>query len=283
MALTDADSSRPQPPAGPSGRGREEQPRKSMTIGAVCKALEQEFPDISISKIRYLEDQKLLTPRRTPGGYRLYAQSDVQRLRTILRLQRDEFLPLRVIRQELAAGRAADATPAAPAPEAPAGEAAEPAGDDGRPRRRVSMSVRGVGASYSLEDVLEETRAEPSLVAELEDYGVIRGEVRAGVKYFDETEREIIRAVTELARYGVGGRNLRAFRTSADREAALLQQILAPALRSRNQDRRKEALDALENLAAVTTHLKHLLLIRDLRKIVGPPTTPPGPDLPRRP
>ena len=85
-----------------------EQPRarqKSLTIGAVCKALKQEFPDISISKIRYLEDQKLLTPRRTQGGYRLYTQNDVQRLRTILRLQRDEFLPLRVIRQELAGGR----------------------------------------------------------------------------------------------------------------------------------------------------------------------------------
>ena len=75
-------------------------------VGAVCKALEQEFPDISISKIRYLEDQKLLTPRRTDGGYRVYTQNDIQRLRTILRLQRDEFLPLRVIRQELAGGRA---------------------------------------------------------------------------------------------------------------------------------------------------------------------------------
>ena len=95
------------------------------------------------------------------------------------------------------------------------------------------------------------------------------GEVRAGVKYYDETEREIIRAATELARYGVAGRNLRVFRTSADREAALLQQILAPALRSRNAERRKEAVEALENLAAVTTHLKHLLLIRDLRKIAG--------------
>src|SRR3954463_1909718 len=83
-------------------------PEKAMTIGAVCKALGNEFPDISISKIRYLEDQKLLTPRRTPGGYRLYSQSDVARLRTILRLQRDEFLPLRVIRQELAAGRSAE-------------------------------------------------------------------------------------------------------------------------------------------------------------------------------
>jgi len=85
-------------------RQRDSRPRKALTIGAVCKILENEFDDISISKIRYLEDQKLLTPRRTPGGYRLYSQSDVERLRTILRLQRDEFLPLRVIRQELAAG-----------------------------------------------------------------------------------------------------------------------------------------------------------------------------------
>jgi DNA-binding transcriptional MerR regulator len=237
-----------------------EQPReKSMTIGAVCKALVQEFPDISISKIRYLEDQKLLTPRRTPGGYRLYTASDVARLRTILRLQRDEFLPLRVIRQELASGRVNEADRPAPA-----------SSESGRARRRrAAVSVRDRGALYSLDDVLEETRAEPQLVSELEEYGVIKGEVRAGVKYYDETEREIVRAVTELARYGVGGRNLRAFRTSADREAALLQQILAPALRSRNVERRKEALEALENLAAVTTHLKHLLLIRDLRKIAG--------------
>jgi len=233
-------------------------PRKAMTIGAVCKALEQEFPDISISKIRYLEDQKLVAPRRTPGGYRLYSAGDVQRLRTILRLQRDEFLPLRVIRQELASGRAA--TDVAPS-----------SGDGAGPRRKRSPSVTAPsnGALYSLEDVIEETRADPRLVSELEEYGVIKGEVRAGTKYFDETEREIVRAVTELARYGVGGRNLRAFRTSADREAALLQQILAPALRSRNAKRRKEAIEALENLAAVTTHLKHLLLIRDLRKIVS--------------
>jgi DNA-binding transcriptional MerR regulator len=233
-----------------------------MTIGAVCKALRQEFPDISISKIRYLEDQKLLEPRRTPGGYRLYASSDVARLRTILRMQRDEFLPLRVIRQELASGRVDGAEP--PVPVASDEQAAA-----NRLRRRPSVSVTGGGALYSLEDVVEDTRADPRLVAELEEYGVIKGENRAGTKYYDETEREIIRAVTELARYGVGGRNLRAFRTSADREAALLQQILAPALRSRNVERRKEAVEALENLAAVTTHLKHLLLIRDLRKIVG--------------
>jgi DNA-binding transcriptional MerR regulator len=233
--------------------------KKSLTIGAVCKALAQEFPDVSISKIRYLEDQKLLTPRRTPGGYRLYTQGDVARLRTILRMQRDEFLPLRVIRQELAAGRAGDAPPA------PGGGPAR----EGMRTWRASMSVgQGAGALYSLEDVLEETKAEAKLVRELEEYGVVKGEMRGGVRYFDETEREIVAAVAELARYGVGGRNLRVFRSSADREASLLQQILAPALRSRNPQRRKEAVEALENLAAVATHLKHLLLIRDLRKIV---------------
>jgi hypothetical protein len=115
--------------------------------------------------------------------------------------------------------------------------------------------------------VVEETGAEPRLVQELEDYGIVRGELRGGTRYYDETEREIVRAVTELARYGVAGRNLRVFRTSAEREAQLLQQILAPALRSRNPDRRKEAIDALENLAAVASHLKHLLLVHDLRRI----------------
>ncbi|HWX74613.1 MAG TPA: MerR family transcriptional regulator [Solirubrobacteraceae bacterium] len=231
---------------------------KSLTIGAVCKALAQEFPDISISKIRYLEDQKLLAPRRTPGGYRLYTQGDVARLRTILRMQRDEFLPLRVIRQELAAGRPPETTPEP-------GRVAR----DGARVWRPSVSVRAAtGALYSIEDVLEETKADAGLVHELEEFGVVKGELRGGVRYFDETEREIIAAVAELARYGVGGRNLRVFRSSADREANLLQQILAPALRSRNPERRKEAIEALENLAAVATHLKHLLLVRDLRKIV---------------
>ena len=247
-----------EPPPAPPQTG------KSLTIGAVCKALSQEFPDISISKIRYLEDQKLLAPRRTPGGYRLYSSGDVSRLRTILRLQRDEFLPLRVIRQELAAGRSEPEV----AQGAPPDGAGAPA--DARPGaalRRLTFSIAQRGALYSLEDVVEDTGADPRLVAELEDFGIISGDSRGGTKYYDETEREIVRAVSELARYGVAGRNLRVFKTSAERESALLQQILAPALRSRNPERRKEAVEALENLAAVASHLKHLLLVRDLRRI----------------
>ena len=245
------DTPEPRSPTPTPARPRQ----KAVTIGAVCKALVQEFPDISISKIRYLEDQKLLAPRRTQGGYRLYTQSDIQRLRTILRLQRDEFLPLRVIRQELAGGRTER-------------EVAPP----GRwPRRCAARSSPSAipGAMYSLEDVVEETGADPTAGARARRLRGDQGrDARSGTRYFDETEREIVRAVSELARYGVGGRNLRVFRSSADREAQLLQSILAPALRSRNPERRKEAIEALENLASVTTHLKHLLLIRDLRKIV---------------
>src|SRR4030081_598488 len=194
-----------------SGPGQRQKP---LAIGAVCKALGQEFPDFSISKIRYLEDQKLLTPRRTPGGYRLYTQGDVARLRTILRMQRDEFLPLRVIRQELAAGRSGDT---APIPGR--------VGRDGVRGWRPSVSVReSTGALYSVDDVLEETKAEGKLVRELEEYGVVKGEMRGGVRYFDETEREIIAAVAELARYGVGGRNLRVFRSPPAPGAYLPQQ-----------------------------------------------------------
>src|SRR5689334_17293100 len=136
---------------------------KSLTIGAVCKQLEREFPDISISKIRYLEGQKLLQPRRTQGGYRLYTQADVQRLRTILRLQRDEFLPLRVIRQELAAGRTDESIGAGEAQTRP---------------RRATVAMRSTGSHYSIDEVLDETGAERALVRELEEYGVIKGDKR---------------------------------------------------------------------------------------------------------
>ena len=238
---------------GPRARERSaSRPRKALTIGAVCKILNQEFDDISISKIRYLEEQKLLSPRRTPGGYRLYSQADVDRLRTILRMQRDEFLPLRVIRQELAAG-----------------------GDDASKRRaapgthRRAVTVDTPSAHSTAEDVVDQTGASERLLGELEEYGIIEAARRNGEPTYDETNLEIVRAAAELARYGVAGRNLRVFRTSADREAALLQQLLGPALRSNSQARRKDAIENLESLAAVCTHLQHLLLVRDLRRLAA--------------
>src|SRR5204863_10163867 len=145
---------RPDPDIPPPGRAPGERSlperqagRKALTIGAVCKLLAREFPDISISKIRYLEDQKLVSPRRTQGGYRLYSAADVGRLRTILRLQRDEFLPLRVIRQELASGRGA--------------EGGEPAEIDQR-ARRISLDPGGE-RQHSLDEVIESSGADERL------------------------------------------------------------------------------------------------------------------------
>jgi DNA-binding transcriptional MerR regulator len=235
---------------------RDSRPRKALTIGAVCTILENEFDDISISKIRYLEDQKLLTPRRTPGGYRLYSQSDVERLRTILRLQRDEFLPLRVIRQELAAGGDVEL-----------GGSAERHPATGAVRRAILVNTSS--AYLSLDEVVEETGARAELIAELENFGIVQPAQRDGKTVYDETDREIVRAANELSRVGVGARNLRVFRSSADREANLLEALLGPSLRSRNPERRKEALQSLESLAATVSHLKHLLLVRDLRRLAG--------------
>jgi DNA-binding transcriptional MerR regulator len=227
-------------------------PRKALTIGAVAKILSQEFDDISISKIRYLEDQKLLSPRRTQGGYRLYSQTDVERLRAILRMQRDEFLPLRVIRQELATG---DFTGSRRGSEAAA--------------TRRAASVDAPVSMLAPDELLDQAGVSESLLRELQEYGIVQPDRHDGRSVYDETDLEIVRAAAELSRFGVAGRNLRVFVTSADREAALLQQLVGPALRSRSQARRKEAIENLESLAAVCGHLKHLLLVRDLRRLKG--------------
>ena len=224
--------------------------RKALTIGSVCKILGQEFEDISISKIRYLEDQKLLSPRRTPGGYRLYSQADVERLRAILRMQRDEFLPLRVIRQELAAG----------AREQRIGTAA---------LRRATSVEAGKGSRLTAEELVEVTGVGPALLKELEDWRLVQPKNVQGQKLYDDTDTEIVKACAELARFGVEGRNLKVLRTAADREAALLEAVLAPGLRASNPNTRREAIENLESLAAACNNLTHMLLVRDLRKLTG--------------
>lgn len=221
---------------------------ESLTIGAVCDLLREEFPSISISKIRYLEDQKLVAPRRTGGGYRQYSPLDLERLRTILRLQRDEFLPLRVIRQELESSTTGAFSVANQAKQLKRAQLAEPA-----PTRR-----------YTAEEIVATTGATPALLRSLEEYGLIGG--RDG---FDETDREVVQTALELGSHGVEPRHLRIFRVAAEREAGLLEQLLAAGLRSRNPDRRREALESLESLAALASHMRHLMLISELREVAG--------------
>jgi hypothetical protein len=134
---------------------------------------------------------------------------------------------------------------------------------------RRAILVNTSRAYLTLDEVVEETGAREELIAELENFGIVQPEKREGKTVYDETDREVVRSANELSRVGVAARNLRVFRSSADREANLLEALLGPSLRSRNPDRRKEALESLESLAATVSHLKHLLLVRDLRRLAG--------------
>ena len=214
-----------------------------LTIGTVCNRVQDEFPDVSISKIRYLEDQGLLNPRRTQGGYRLFSEDDVERLETILRLQRDEFLPLRVIRQELDAGA-------------------------GKQRRR-RRSVVDVGEDeLDLGELCERAGITAARARELEEFGLLESRNEEGQRVYAESDAEIAAACEALARFGIDARNLRAFRTAADRESSLLEAVIAPALRSRNEERRQEALGDLQRLAQSAQDLADLLLQRKVRHLV---------------
>jgi DNA-binding transcriptional MerR regulator len=211
------------------------------TIGAVCERLRSEFPDISISKIRYLEDQGLLRPRRTRGGYRLFSESDVERLATILRLQRDEFLPLRVIRDAL-----------------------ETRGTSSAKRRRPTLADSG--GEVDLGGFCERAGITPDVARRLEEYDLVSPRIEAGERIYKESDVEIAAACGRLARHGLDARHLRAFRTAAGRQSALLEQLVATGLRSRDLDRRRAALDELQTLAGVAIELAQHLLVRDLRE-----------------
>jgi DNA-binding transcriptional MerR regulator len=215
---------------------------RPLTIGAVCRLLREEFPDISISKIRYLEDQGLLAPRRTPGRYRLFGEDDVDRLRTILRLQRDEFLPLRVIRQELATTAA-----------------------KGRRRRSGPSDDEEV----ELSELCERAGVTPALARQLEEYGLLESRIDGGERLYRQGEVDVAAACAKLARFGIDARHLRSFRSASEREVGLLATVVAPALRSRSPDRRQSGVDDLQLLAEVAQELSQLLFWRSLRKVAA--------------
>ena len=217
--------------------------KRLHTIGAVCRRLKAEFPDISISKIRYLEDQGLLTLKRTQGGYRLFSEEDVERLETILRLQRDEFLPLRVIRQELAS----------------------PASND---RRRRRAPLGAPVDELDVAELCERAEITPQLARELEEYGLLLPRSDGGERRYTELDADIAAACGRLAQYGIAPRHLRAFRTSADREAGLIEQLVGPALRSRNPERRRAGVEDLQTLAELSQELMQLLFVRNVREIL---------------
>jgi DNA-binding transcriptional MerR regulator len=215
------------------------------TIGSVCEGLREEFADISVSKIRYLEDQGLIAPSRTRGGYRLFSPDDVERLTTILRLQRDEFLPLRVIR-----------------------EALEGPGSTPERTRKRNVGLTDSEDEIDAAELRQRAGVTPEFVRQLEEYGVVESRVEGGDNLYRESEADIAAACARLAQFGIDARHLRTFLTATGRQAALVEQLVAPGLRSRNPERRKGALDDLESLARVAQELSHLLFMRDLRAVV---------------
>jgi DNA-binding transcriptional MerR regulator len=217
---------------------------KPLTIGAVCKELKSEFNDVSISKIRYLEEQKLLNPLRTQGGYRLYRREDIERLRTILQLQRDEFLPLKVIRQEIE------------------GSGTVARSRERKARRSMRTEVAVDARRVDRSELLRETGLDDVAFAELQSYGIVTSDEDG---LYGESEVEIVKICQRMAEFGLGPRHVRQLYTGVQRVAGLLDQVLAPALRSRNAERREQGLDELAQLAGLSAELTERLLVRDVK------------------
>jgi DNA-binding transcriptional MerR regulator len=222
-----------------------------LTIGSIVDRLRGEFPDISVSKLRYLEEQGLVTPRRTKAGYRLYSQDDFDRLVRVLSMQRDEYLPLKVIRREL------ERSPASPLPSARQG------------LRRTDLVGTGKGREYTAEEVMQLTGADLGLLEEMEDYELVHGRQVSGVKRYTETDAGIVAAAAQLAQLGLRPKNLRVLKSAVDREMGLIEQALLPALRSNRPERRREGLEQLDDVVQAATQLRQLLLARGVRRLTG--------------
>jgi DNA-binding transcriptional MerR regulator len=228
-----------------------------MSIGAVLGQLRPDFPDVTISKIRFLESEGLIQPARTPSGYRQFTAADVARLRFVLAAQRDHYLPLKVIKEQLdAADRGeGDALPRPPLSTVP---------DEGLPGAEefADSPVRRL----TLEEMLEQAELDLPALRELEQYGL----VRPGAAGFYDTESvSVAKLVRAMAEYGIEPRHLRAFRASADREVGLLEQVVAPLYRQPGDDARGRADEAMRALAALSVGLHTLLVKAGLRRVSG--------------
>jgi DNA-binding transcriptional MerR regulator len=227
--------------------GRDANPG-SMSIGAVLALLRPDFPDVSISKIRFLEDQGLVEPERTPAGYRKFRHRDVERLRYVLGVQRDHYLPLRVIRDHLEAVDQGLEPPVGRAPgsprlvESPAAPARRPAGE-----QRISRA-----------ELLAAAGVEDALLRDLESHGLVS--IRPGGVY-DADAVVLTRTAAELAAFGIEPRHLRAFRSAADREAGLVEQIVSPLRRQRGPEAAARAEEVTRELSGLCVQL-HTVLVR---------------------
>ena len=227
--------------------------RDYLTIGEVVQRLQGAYPDLSISKIRFLEEEGLVAPERTAGGYRKFSQADVARVEMILRLQKDHFLPLAVIREKLADF------------------------DRGRIPPELQRSPVGMTeplplvaqeeAPLAVDDVPAALSIPVSFIRELAEFGLVAIERQDdGVEVIDRADVQIVHASWELRRFGVEPRHLRMYETFSEREAVLFSQILMPAFRHRTPETRQKLAETLTELGTLTDELKGRLLRRALGK-----------------
>lgn len=266
------------------------------SIGDVLDLLKNEFPDITVSKIRFLESQGLIAPERTPSGYRKFYDNDVERLRWILTQQRDHYLPLKVIRSrldQLEEGEAVDVAHGTPATvvdtvagpddqgvadvldETPPAAAGEPAGETAEERADDGIdetAATGVesGAALSREELAHATGLDERFLKELESYGLLPPpRVTGEEELYDEQAVVVARLARGFLRHGVEVRHLRMYKTFAEREAGFVSQLVTPVLRQKNPEARQQARDTVAELARLGGGLRAAMLRLALRDAFG--------------
>jgi DNA-binding transcriptional MerR regulator len=227
--------------------------RDYMSIGEVLVTIKTEYPDITISKIRFLEGEGLINPERTPSGYRKFRDEDVARLRRILRMQRDEYLPLKVIKERL---QQDDSEGPATPEDGPAVDAAPP----------EEMTLPPTGLHMSMDELSAATGVDRDRIRELEGFGIICAHGLNGDQYFDGDDFVVLTIVRDLFKYGIEPRHLTMYRHFAEREASFFEQIVLPMLRQRNPDARRAATENLTQMANLSRKLKQALLRVNLRQ-----------------
>ena len=231
--------------------------RDYLSIGEVLDSVRGDFPDVSISKIRFLEAEGLITPERTPAGYRKFFEPDVARLRYILSLQRDHFLPLKVIKDRLAQ---ADASGSYPEAEPPGARGAAPApAPNGRSASAGDGEAPGIQSSVQLTraELLDAAGLSEVQLRGLEDFGVVG---KRDTDVYDENDLVVAKASGKFFAFGVEPRHLRMYRQFADREAAFFEQIVTPALKRKSVDAGDEAHQSVVELLTLSRQMREAAL-----------------------
>jgi DNA-binding transcriptional MerR regulator len=243
-------------PSGGAGHGAAATDSGLMSIGTVLNVLRDEFPEVTISKIRFLESEGLIEPQRTPSGYRKFSRADVDRLRYVLTAQRDHYLPLRVIKEHLEALDRGEPLPtAAGGPgSVPPPPAVDPDGGSGVPPLTAEQFARAAGL-------------EPQQLADCVQFGLLATDADGR---HPAADLPVARAAAGLARHGIEPRHLRVYRSGVEREAGLVEQLVAPVLRARSEEARTRATEKLRELATLSAQLHTALLEARLRDLLRP-------------